>query len=202
MDRIKANVEGFLTTGGKEQLRDLVAREIRADAGDPQQERRVTKKRLDEINRSLDRLLESLTPVNKDLVDKKIIKLTRERAQLESDLETLEAVDRNKLDADALADEIAGTISGFEELFEEGTLEEKKEFIRLFVESIELNAEERRAVLRIRKFPAPESLGTGKSSFEMVAGARSEHQKKPFPPISVVELELVRRGTTLVPRVA
>jgi DNA invertase Pin-like site-specific DNA recombinase len=172
LDRIKANVEGFLTAGGREKLRDLIAREIKADAGDPQQQRRVTKKRLDEINTSLDRLLDSLTPVNKDLVDKKIIKLTRERAQLEGDLEDLEAVDRNKLDADALADEIAGTISGFEELFEKGTLEEKKEFIRLFVESIELNAEERRAVLRIRKFPAP--VGTGKSSFEMVAGAGFE----------------------------
>ena len=77
-------------------------------------------------------------------------------------------------DADALAAEIVEAMSGFEALFEEGTLEEQKEFIRLFVEKIELNAEEKRAVVHIRRFPAPASLVTGNSSFQMVAGVGFE----------------------------
>ena len=97
-----------------------------------------------------------------------------ERSRLDSDLEALEAIPQNDLDADALAAEIVEAMSGFEALFEEGTLEEQKEFIRLFVEKIELNAEEKRAVVRIRRFPAPASLVTGNSSFQLVAGVGFE----------------------------
>ncbi len=39
----------------------------------------------------------------------------------------------------------------------------------------------------------------GKSFYEMVAGAGFEHQKTPFPPVDVVEMAFVRKGSTLVP---
>ena len=45
-------------------------------------------------------------------------------------------------------------------------------------------------------------MTTGNSAFEMVAGARSEHQKIPFPPVDVVEIPLERQGNILVPVVA
>jgi hypothetical protein len=53
--------------------------------------------------------------------------------------------------------------------------------------------------VRIKKFPAPETLSTGNSAFQMVAGARREHQKIPFPPVDVVEIPLERRENVLVP---
>ena len=59
-------------------------------------------------------------------------------------------------------------------MFEEGTPEEKKEFIRLFVEGIELDAEKRVARCRIKKFPAPSDLDAGKLSFGFIAGAGFE----------------------------
>ena len=62
----------------------------------------------------------------------------------------------------------------FQAVFKEGTPEEKKEFIRLFVEEIKLDAEKRVAVCRIKKFPAPSDLDAGKLSFKMVAGAGFE----------------------------
>ncbi len=102
------------------------------------------------------------------------------------------------LDVGALIDGVMKTLGTFGELFEQGTLEEK-EFIRLFVDKIEVNAEEKKAVVHIRRFPAPARLGAGNSSFEMVAGARCEHQKTPFPPVDVVEVAFERKGSTLVP---
>ena len=66
--------------------------------------------------------------------------------------------------------------------------------MRLFVEKIEVVPKEKRARVHIRQFPAPQSLDTGNCLLVLVAGARSDHQKKPFPPVDVVEVALVCKG--------
>ena len=70
-------------------------------------------------------------------------------------------------------------------VFNEGTPEEKEEFIRLFVE---LDAEKRVAVCRIKKFPAPSCLDAGKLSLKLVAGMRDEQQQIVFPPVDAIEI--------------
>jgi hypothetical protein len=77
-------------------------------------------------------------------------------------------------DIDANVDQIVGCLGDFEAVFSEGTPEEQKEFIRLFVEGIELDVERKKAVCRIKKFPAPSGLDAGKLSFGLVAGAGFE----------------------------
>jgi hypothetical protein len=52
---------------------------------------------------------------------------------------------------------------------------------------------------RIKKFPAPSDLDAGKLSFKLVAGARDAKLQIVFPPVEVVEIPLVTRGTVLVP---
>jgi hypothetical protein len=64
-------------------------------------------------------------------------------------------------------------VSGCEGLFPYGTLEEQTEFIRLWVERIELDPDTRVGKVYLKKFPMPPN-GTRKSSFEMVAGARCQ----------------------------
>jgi hypothetical protein len=93
-------------------------------------------------------------------------------------------------------------MEGFEVVFKEGTLEEQKEFIRLFVDEIKLDAVGKRAMLYIRKFPALTTLSTGNSAFEMVAGGRYEAQKQSFSPVEVVEMPLNYRGSALIPQAA
>ncbi|HEX5130913.1 MAG TPA: hypothetical protein VFX92_00350 [Candidatus Krumholzibacteria bacterium] len=64
-------------------------------------------------------------------------------------------------DVNGVVDEIAAQLQDFPAVFAEGTPEEKKEFIRLFVEGIELDVEKSVARCRIKKFPAPSQIGTG-----------------------------------------
>jgi hypothetical protein len=82
------------------------------------------------------------------------------------------------------------------------TGKEKKDFADLFVEKVEVDPRKRKAVVRIRQFPAPAALDTGKLSIDVVAGARCEHQKTPFPPVDVVEVALIPRGSTFIPLAA
>ena len=64
-------------------------------------------------------------------------------------------------------------IRGFDKVFAEGTCEERKEFVSLFVERIEVNPKERIARVSMRKFPAPRSLDAG-NLLVLVAGAGFE----------------------------
>jgi predicted nuclease with TOPRIM domain len=88
-------------------------------------------------------LLESLTPVNKQYVDKKIVALGQEKEALEARLRELESMQQQEVDCDALADEIMAAVNGFNGLFEHGRMQERKEFIGLFVEKIELDPDKR-----------------------------------------------------------
>jgi hypothetical protein len=92
-------------------------------------------------------------------------------------------------------------IVGVPALVNEGTPEEKKEFIRLVVEEIKLDAEKRVAACRTKKFPAPNVLDAG-NLLRVVAGVRDEQQKIVFPPVDIVEIPLVLHGRVLVPAAA
>jgi len=56
-----------------------------------------------------------------------------------------------------------------------------------------------RVMTRKRKSPAPR--GTGDSVF-LVAGVRDKQRKIDFPPVDIIEIPLVARGTVLVPLAA
>jgi hypothetical protein len=103
---------------------------------------------------------------------------------------------------DGLVDDAITAIREFDDVFREGSLEEKKEFVGLFLDGIEVDPKKRIAQVRIKKFPAPTVFGTGNHLLAVVAGARAEPQKTPFPPIQVVEIPLVAKGNILVPAAA
>jgi hypothetical protein len=106
--------------------------------------------------------------------------------------------EESKLDPDQLAEQVVQGISGFKALLQQGTLEEKKELVRAFVEKLELNPDTGKGVLYIRQFPASIAK-TGNASFNMVAGARYSHQKKIFPPLQIEEIKFEYKGKALVP---
>ena len=174
LDQIGIRVEGFMSGGGSKVLRRLLKRALGVQTHSSYDRAKTAKQKLDEIERKIDRLMDSLTPINKEFVDQKLVKLKEERELLESELDEQKVICPKPSNINGLADDILGQIGSFHEVFTEGTLEEKKEFIQLFVEGIELDAEEERAVLHIREFPAPLDFSTGNSAFDMVAGAGFE----------------------------
>ena len=162
---IKARIEGFLKTGGDKVLKRILADELKASYQDPATKRESLKEQLDEIDRMIDRLIESLTPTNKEFVDRKLVSLKRDRDRLGQELKEQKVVSCRSLDLAAVANEIIASMGTFEEVFQEGSLEERKEFVSFFVEKIELDAKRKTARMFVRRFPVPASLGLGKPSF-------------------------------------
>jgi hypothetical protein len=117
--------------------------------------------------------VDSLTPTNKEFVDRKLETLKAERDDLVAHKEASRKRTATKVETDTIIHDAIESIRRFDEVFAEGTRQEQKEFINLFVEGIEVDLRERRARLRIKKFPAPNSIDTG-NLLVLVAGAGFE----------------------------
>jgi hypothetical protein len=187
-------VQAFLENGGDRLLAEMVRKAFGLAQRNRKDRRREIERRIATIERDIDRLLGSLTPALKYVIEKKILQLQEEQRQWQARLEELASAEEQHLSVETFADEIARIANQFDRVFQEGTLEEQKDFLRLFVERIEVIPRDKKARVHIRQFPAPQSLDTGKCLSVLVAGARSEHQKKPFPPVDVVEMALVCKG--------
>jgi hypothetical protein len=190
----------FLDEGG-----DAILRQVVTAALSPSpvfdDRRREWEGRLVEIDRRIDELMDSLTPTNKEFVDRKLEVLKAERDPLRDRLADLDIQQRQTSNLDVLIEGSMASMREFDGIFAEGSLEEQKELMSVMVEKVDVDPVGRTARCYIRKFPAPSCLDTGNRS-RLVAGVRDEQQKVVFPPIDVVEIPLVARGTVLVPLAA
>src|SRR5262249_61789998 len=89
-------------------------------------------------------------------------------------LESLAPLGYRAPDIEGTVDAILDGLRDCPRVAAEGTPEERKAFARAFVPEIQLPPHERRAIIRIRKFPLPAEANGGNSSFKMVAGAGFE----------------------------
>jgi len=65
------------------------------------------------------------------------------------------------VDIDAAVDEIMASVRGFKDLFSQGILEEQKEFLRLWIEKIELDPDKRVGKVYMKCSPSAKSGHVG-----------------------------------------
>jgi DNA invertase Pin-like site-specific DNA recombinase len=193
---IEERIREFMDRGGSALVRKLIG-EMLVGNDRVRKQAQLLDQRVGAIEQEIDRLLDCITPDTKEEIGQRIRKLKEERGGMEEEARRLSTDPQNEIDVDKVAEEVTARMRKFKEVFAEGTIEEKKEFVALFVERIDMDPRTKVAKLRIKRFPAPSGLDTGNASFRVVAGACSEHQKKPFPPIDIVELDLTDKGTAL-----
>jgi site-specific DNA recombinase len=200
LERIGTQVEALLSSGGSKALRDLVVKELESGQPDTQHERQTAQKDLASVETKIERLVNALATMdsaNRQVINEKLTSLVEQRDSLKARLKELEPVQHKEVDCDAIADQIVASVRGFDDLFSHGTPEEKKEFIRLWLDGIDFDPEERRARVYMKRFPAP-SPDTGNSSLSLVAGASYPNQKRSFPPIDAIDIQLEHQGKALV----
>ena len=152
-------------------VRHYIEEEIAGQGADPRREVTQIRTRIVEIDDKAAVLLDGMTPETKDFINTKLRDLSAEKRRLEERIAELEAAPFKPIDADAvLRDGLAG-IRDLPRLMESGSLEERKEFIRAFVEGITVHPDALHLEVQMRKIPA---LGPGFPSVELVAGAGFE----------------------------
>jgi hypothetical protein len=198
---IRKAVNTFAHEEGEALLRRVIRKALSAESGNARH-RRDLNRRLTEVECRIGELIDSLTPLNKEFVDRKLMALKTEGEQIRDRLAELD-VYRKRLDqVDGLVAQVLAMVREFDAVFAEGSLEEQKELVSLMVEKVDVDPVGLTARAYIRRFPAPSGLDAGKLSFKLVAGVRDEQQKIVFPPVDIVEIPLVLHGRVLVPAAA
>jgi len=165
-------IAAFLGKNGRATLKRLVLRELGGPGyDDPRPEIRRLKTRLAGIATKMDSVIDlaASSPDCKELLTDRLGRLRDERQEIQSRLKDLEVVPIRTADPDAVVEAILDGLRDAHQLFELGTMEERKRVVRAFVDGLTVVGSSRSGRLRMKKLPAPESLGTG-NSVDLVAG--------------------------------
>ena len=168
---VKRRLDNFLSGGGRRVLEKFIAEELHCGRKDPREEIAGLRSRLEEIDKKADVLLENITSANRKFIDRKLAKLRSERRTLEARLQELKSIDYKPIDVRGTVDGILARLSDFDGVFAEGTIEERKEFLRSFVSKIKLFPAECRERVQFFRIPLPVN---GNSSFVSIAGVGFE----------------------------
>src|SRR5712691_4985442 len=166
LQRVEKRLKKYLARAGMPLLRKFIQEEILAKATDPREEIAKVKPELAALEAEVNRLLDIATPANRDFVDERLGKIRVRKQELEARLADLERVDYQPVDLEAATRDALTYLARFRDVLEEGTLEQRKEFLRGFVHEISIDPDTARGVITFYELPT--------SSLMMVPGARGE----------------------------
>ncbi|MDP8240239.1 MAG: zinc ribbon domain-containing protein, partial [Candidatus Hatepunaea meridiana] len=130
--------EYFGTPEGLEKIRRMVEEEVNDMVPQIGKELDQVEVRIYEIKQTISNLIENLTSTNREYVDARLVELKRELVVLESKRLELEAAGAKKIEIGRLIDQAVELAGEFKTAFAEGTIEEKRLFLRAFLKKIEL----------------------------------------------------------------
>jgi len=140
VEKIEAMLkEYFGTPEGLEKIRKMVEEEISDMVPQIGEELDQVVGKIQEVKQTITNLIENLTSTNREYVDARLVELKRELAVLESKRHKLEAAGAKKIEIRRLIDQAVELASEFKTAFAEGTIEEKRLFLRAFLKNINLD---------------------------------------------------------------
>ncbi len=153
----------------------LVEKELAAIGQDPRPEMKRLKARLAEIATKADSAIDlaASSPENRDLLNERLGRLRLERREIEGRLAEIESIPVRVANPDVIVDALLQGLANARQLFDKGTMEERKRVVRAFVENLTVAGSKRCGEIRLKKLPALESLSAG-SSVESLAGVGFE----------------------------
>ena len=159
MDVIGEMIKAYFAGDNSTKLRKLIEQELETLLPDFGDELDKIDLRLGEIEKSITNLIDNITSANRDFVDKRIIELRREIAELESRKRELEAQGQKRVEIDEIIDEAMAMASDCRRVFKEGSIEEKRYFLRAFLSRIDLDP----------------STGEGQARFVLLPGLKPQN---------------------------
>lgn len=150
VEQVRLKLMGILEGGAMERLKTYVREELVQTMANPRQELARVEAEQARLRADADRLLASLTPVNAEFIDEKLVEIKRRRRELDDRVETLAQAAERNLDLEAATNAALAYLGRFREVLDHGSFLEQKEFLGAFVDGITLHPFKKRGVLRMR----------------------------------------------------
>ncbi len=161
LSRLQARLQVFLEDGGDKVLRRFI-RESLAQAGPaPKKALAEVQAEMAKLKKDVDRLLENLTPANRDFVDEKLGAIRRRLRELEARQEDLQVRVAQTPNVEAVVEAALAQVGRFAKILAHGSIVEQKELLRGFIAGITLNPSQNRGVITWFDLPASFKFGGG-----------------------------------------
>lgn len=190
MDVIGEMIKSYFTGDNSAKLQKLIEQELESLIPDFGDELDGIEARLTEIEKSITNLIDNITSANRDFVDKRIIELRREISELEGRKRALEAEGKKRIEIEKIVEEAMVMASDYKRVFKEGSVEEKRYFLRVFLTRIDLDPQ----------------TGEGQARFVLLPGLKPQNMpnivmnnNKKAPPGAEMSSELLVAGRGFEP---
>jgi polyhydroxyalkanoate synthesis regulator phasin len=179
LEEIGRSISDFLSgDDGREAVRKVLLDELGPQADNGEHKELLTAKA--DLERKIYNIIDNLTPSTRDYAEKRVAQLKAELDGIERKLTRLEDETAKEVDLDALVPVVLDYMKNFERVAAEGTVEEKRAFLRAFTRKIELDPATGTGRLEIFSLPRQglpvqekkDSQSGHPSSLMLVAGAR------------------------------
>ena len=176
LDFVGQRIDAFLGNSGRAVLRALAERQLAPVTPDPGPEMRRLKARLQELTKKIDAVIDlaANSAEHRELMKDRLGRLLGERQGIEDRLRELDRTPARGPNPGAFVDAILASLRDARQLFEHGTMEERKRVIRAFVENLTVDGVSGSGALRAKRIPDAIPLRSTGDSFNMVAGAGFE----------------------------
>ncbi|HHN45933.1 MAG TPA: hypothetical protein ENN09_00700, partial [Planctomycetes bacterium] len=107
------------------------------------------KRKLADVEKRLDELLDCITPENKDLISEKMVALRKERDRLKQELGDTAEIEEKAVTSSKMVGRLLELAREFRSLWNAATPSEKKEFLSFLIETISIHPERKMAEIRM-----------------------------------------------------
>jgi len=151
----------YLEKDGRRKLAEAVKAQIASETEDFDTARKRTQSEQEKITKTIDNLLDNITPTNREYVDKRLNELKLKRQQLAARLEELDRLCLSQAEIDNIVTDAMEFISGLEFTLRQGLPQTKLTALRQCIEKIWIDKRAREVKLAIRLVPAGDLQATG-----------------------------------------
>ena len=132
--------------------------ELKSQLRNPEGEIASFNHKIKEITKKIDNLLDTIDPVHKEHINRKLTELSDDKKRLEFEIVKLTSSRKSEIDVEKASKEIIGGLSNFREVFnEEAPVDERKAFIRRYVGTVKVLPQEKKALVGWYRLPKPHS---------------------------------------------
>ncbi len=143
-EQIGRIIPQFLGRGGEAKLREMIEQELAGDGRFDGSQLATVRQHKRDAESAIENLLDNLTAANREFVDRRIQKLRDEIAACDQEEGSLLELQSQEQQASALAQEAMLCVRDFDRVQAEGTVDEKKQFVRAFLHRIDFDPASRK----------------------------------------------------------
>jgi hypothetical protein len=169
----------YLGNGGRRRIAEAVKGQIGSESEEVAAARKRAESEQQQITRTINNLLDNITPANREFVDQRLKELAEQRQRLESRIDEFDRLAASQAEIKSIAAETARFLSGLEFTLHEGFPKEKLTALRQCIDRIHVDKPADEAVISIRMIPAGNLDATQEIRITLAASRKQGKSAKP-----------------------